>query len=145
MKIPMKYTIPFILAVLFVNLGNTQSVKFQSDYTKALKYAEKKSAFVLFFFTNGVNSNTEDDLENNVLKSSNFANAIKEPLVVVKVNGNEADDIYTKRMIMAYNESKVYPSIRVIKPNSGKKTPLLVSFNGKDIFAFIDEVNSLID
>ena len=79
------------------------------------------------------------------LKSSNFANAIKAPLVIVKVNGNETDDIYNKRMTMVYNETKVYPSIRVIKPNSGKKTPLLVSFNSKDIFAFIDQVNSLID
>ena len=145
MKSPMKYIIPVIVALMFVNLGNTQSVRFQSDYKKALKYAEKKNALVLFFFTNGEDSYTEENVEDNILKSSNFANAIKAPLVIVKVNGNESDDIYNKRMTMAYNKAKEYPSIRVIKPNSGTKTPLLVSFNDKDIFAFIDEVNSLID
>lgn len=145
MKSPMKYIIPVIVALLFVNLGNTQSVKFQSDYKKALKYAEKKNALVLFFFTNGEDSYTEENVEDNILKSSNFVNAIKAPLVIVKVNGNESNDIYNNRMTMAYNETKKYPSIRVIKPNSGKKTPLLVSFNDKDIFAFIDQVNSLID
>lgn len=145
MKSPMKYIISVIVPLMFVNLANTQSVKFQSDYKKALRYADKKSALVLFFFTNGEDSYTEQNVEDNILKSSNFANAIKAPLVIVKVNGNQSDDIYNKRMTMVYNETKEYPSIRVIKPNSGKKTPLLVSFNDKDIFAFIDQVNSSIE
>jgi len=141
----MKYVVSVILLVLSVQLVKAQSIKFESDYKKALKYAKKKDALVLFFFVNGKDNYTETNIEDNVLKSSNFKNAIKASIVIVKVNESENAKVtkYNKRIVLSYNPEKTFPSILVTNIISGKKTSLLSSFNDKDIIAFVDEINTL--
>jgi len=141
----MKYILSLLIVLISLNLSFSQNVKFEQDYKEALNYAKKKNALVLFYFINGDDMYTEENIEDNVLKSSNFKRSIDSHLVIIKVDesGKSYDDKYNNRMLLAYNPQKEFPSIRVVKPNSSKKTSLLTSFNDKDIILFIDEINTL--
>ena len=141
----MKLLLTTVVCFLTLQIASAQSIKFGKDYLKALQYAKKKNASVLFFFVNGKDTYTEENIEDNVLKSSNFKNAINHSLVIVTVDesNEESKTKFNKRMITAYNEGKIFPSIKVYNPNSRKRTSLLTSFNDKDIIAFIEEINNL--
>ncbi len=116
----------FVLGFSFMSFGQSQEVKWQEDYDKAVKQAKKQNKPILLFFTGSDWCGPCKMLVEDVFESNKFAKIAEESFVVYEADFPRNRDMLTKKQLKnnyflktMYSVSS-YPTIVIIDKNGNE-------------------------
>ena len=128
------FSLLFVLGFSFMSFGQSHEVKWQEDYDKAVKQAQKQDKPILLFFTGSDWCGPCKMLVEDVFESNKFAKIAEESFVVYEADFPRNRDMLTKKQLKnnyflktMYSVSS-YPTIIIIDKN-GKEIARKKSYN----------------
>lgn len=129
----------------FTTSSFSQNIKWEKNYSTALKDAQENNKLLLIYFNDGKSPSIERLIKKRIFKSNEFKNISDNivGLLITEVENNN-EHRYNSRVVSGYNSNKVFPSVKVMDFKSKEHLPLLTNFEEANIKLFFSQLKNLL-